>query len=457
MDLVDAATDAVIQLSELRLVPASVLASRLAVLETAAGAHRAELLKRPSHCHTAPPRQTASTGQAMGPLTLPDELWHAIFLAERQRWRRLRMCMVCNAWLRAIRDDPETWRALVLTHDRQAVLDLPADDFVRQMVDDGALPILATHVRRLVPDLSWVTTVVEEGRTLPDFPAPGDRSELQDRRYFEIAWPVLSALCGLSFPSLRKLVVDLDVLDSQYCDALSVVFRWLQDDLPAGLELLKFDGGEMCTKVRAQLREWEQTRQQGLLDRYVHLKGLQWIEYEPLPKACFDPDGMLQTLEVLVWGDYFRGDDDELKQLASFGKLRMLEIQMSEPTAKDLANLCGVMPASLKVLYFNWDASRPLSLVEWSVFGVLQGLVELCICMDSCDFAEGVGPATITSHLAQLLPKTTILVARWLGARLKNGPNEIGEPLPITDRDFLPRRVPDWHRLPGAYQPPVGS
>ena len=30
----------------------------------------------------------------------------------------------------------------------------------------------------------------------------------------------------------------------------------------------------MCTKVRAQLKEWEQTRQQGLLDRYVHLKGL---------------------------------------------------------------------------------------------------------------------------------------------------------------------------------------
>ena len=195
--------------------------------------------------------------------------------------------------------------------------------------------------------------MVEEGRTLPDFPAPGDRSELLDRRYFEVAWPVLSALCGLSFPSLRKLVVDLDVLDSQYCDAHSVVFRWLQDDLPAGLELLKFGGEEMCTTDRAQLREWEQTHQQGLLDRYVHLKGLQWIEYEPLPKACFDPDGMLQTLEVLVWGDYFRGDDDELKQLASFGKLRMLEIQMSEPTAEDLANLCEAVPASVEVLYLS--------------------------------------------------------------------------------------------------------
>ena len=179
---------------------------------------------------------------------------------------------------------------------------------------------------------------------------------------------------------------------------------------------------------------------------------MQWIDYEPLPKACFDPDGMLQTLEVLEWGDYFHAvSGDELKQLASFGKLRMLKIQISEPTAEDLANLCEVMPASLKVLYFNWDASRPLSLVEWSVFGVLQGLVELCICTDSsCDFAEGVGPATITSHLAQLLPKTTILVREdWF--------NEIGGPLHITDREFLPRRVPDWHRLPGAYQPPVGS
>ena len=389
--------------------------------------------------------------------TLPDELWHAIFLAERQSWRRLRMCMVCNAWLRAIRNDPETWRALVLTHDRRAVLDLPADDCVRRMVDDGALPILATHVRRLVPDLSWVTTVVLEGRTLPGFSTQPRVSGTLERRYFEVAWPVLSALCELSFPSLRKLAVDLAALVCHSCDnaRLDVVFRWLRDGLPAGLEVLKVEEVELLDE---RLADWEQTHQQGgLLDRYVHLKGLQWIDYEPLPKACFHPDGMQQTLEVLVWGYYFHGNNDELKQIASFGKLRMLEILMSEPTAEDLANLCEVMPASLKVLYFNWDASRPLSLVEWSVFGVLQGLVELCICMDSCDFAEGVGPATITSHLAQLLPKTTILVARWLGAGLTNGPNEIGEPPPITDREFLPRRVPDWHRLPGVYQPPVES
>ena len=56
--------------SELRLVPASVLASRLAVLEAAASAHRAELLKRPSHCYTAPPRQATSIGHAMGPTTM---------------------------------------------------------------------------------------------------------------------------------------------------------------------------------------------------------------------------------------------------------------------------------------------------------------------------------------------------------------------------------------------------
>ena len=55
---------------------------------------------------------------------------------------------------------------------------------------------------------------------------------------------MLNALCGLSFPSLRKLVVDLDVLSSQYCHGGGAVFRWLQDDLPAGLELLKFGGEE---------------------------------------------------------------------------------------------------------------------------------------------------------------------------------------------------------------------
>ena len=385
--------------------------------------------------------------------TLPDELWHAIFLAERQSWRRLRMCMVCNAWLRAIRDDPETWRALVLTHDSRAVLDLPADEFVRRMVDDGALPILATHVRRLVPDLSWVTTVVLEGRTLPGFSTQPRVSGTLERRYFEVAWPVLSALCELSFPSLRKLAVDLAALVCHSCDnaRLDVVFRWLRDGLPAGLEVLKVEEVELLDE---RLADWEQTHQQGgLLDRYVHLKGLQWIDYEPLPKACFDPDGMLQTLEVLDWSDW--SDHYDPKHLASFENLRMLEIRMSAPMAEDLANLCEAMPASVKVLYLNWDFSTPFSLVEWSVFGVLQGLVEFCVCLDVCDyFAEGVGPAVITSHLAQLLPKTTILVAKSVGR--KNGPNEIEGSLDdISDRAFLPLRVPDWHRVPGIYQPPV--
>jgi len=465
MDLVDTATDAVIQLSELRLVPASVLASRLAVLESAASAHRAELLKRPSHCHTAPPRQAASTGQAIGPPTLPDELWHVIFLAERQRWRRLRMCMVCNAWLHAIRDDPETWRALVLTYNRRAVLDFPAGDFVRQMVDDGALPILGPHVRRLVPDLSWVTTVVQEGRTLPgvveilDQPDTPGANEILERRYFEVAWPVLSALCGLSFPSLRKLAVDLDVLNCQYCaeHAPSVVFRWLRDDLPAGLELLKLDCEEMGTAAEERLRELEKTHHRGLLDRYVNLKGLDYFKYEPLPKTCFDPDGMQQALEVLEWGDFFRCTDGELEELAFFENLRMLQIEMSAPTPKDLFNLCEVMPASVKVLYLSWDTSEPWSCVDWGILGALQDLVELCVSLDSCFFFEWAGPADITSHLAQLLPKTTILIAECRGVGGENGPNEIGLAPHITDREFLPLRVPDWHRLPGVYQPPVES
>ena len=396
MDLVDTATDAVIQLSELRLVPASVLASRLAVLESAASAHRAELLKRPSHCHTAPPRQAASTGQAIGPPTLPDELWHVIFLAERQRWRRLRMCMVCNAWLHAIRDDPETWRALVLTHDRRAVLDLPADEFVRQMVHDGALPILATHVRRLVPDLSWVTTVVLEGSTLPELPVQPGVSGILERRYFEVAWPVLNALCGLSFPSLRNLAVDLHALTCHSCDtaALNVVLQWLQDGLPAGLELLKVvEEGLVDVYLGQRInQQGEQVTWETLLDRCVHLKVLQYVEYAPMPHACFNPDGMLQTLEVLDWSDFFTGDEYELKQLASLEKLRMLKIKMStSPTAEDLATFCEAVPASVEVLYLSWDNSEPFWLDEWSVFGALQGLVELCICLEHCDFAEGEG------------------------------------------------------------------
>ena len=289
----------------------------------------------------APKRLTSS----MLP-TLPDELWHAIFLAERQSWRRLRMCMVCNAWLRAIRDDPEAWRALVLTHDRQAVLDLHADEFVRRMVHDGALPILATHVRRLVPDLSWVTTVVLEGRTLPNFSTQPMVSGTLERRYFEVAWPVLSALCELAFPSLRKLAVDLAALVCHSCDnaRLDVVFRWLRDGLPSGLEVLNVEEVGLLDK---RLQEWQQTHQQGLLDRYVHLKGLHYFKYEPLPEACFDPDGMQQTLEVLDWSDWFNHYDP--KHLASFEKLRLLQIVMDAPIAEDLANLCEAVPASVEV------------------------------------------------------------------------------------------------------------
>ena len=402
---------------------------------------------------------------SMDPPTLPDELWHAIFLAERQRWRRLRMCMVCNAWLRAIHDDPQTWRALVLTHDRRAVLDLPADEFVRQMVHDGALPILATHVRRLVPDLSWVTTVVLEGSTLPELPVQPGVSGILERRYFEVAWPVLNVLCGLSFPSLRNLAVDLHALTCHSCDtaALNVVLQWLQDGLPAGLELLKVvEEGLVDVYLGQRInQQGEQVTWETLLDRCVHLKVLQYVEYAPMPHACFNPDGMLQTLEVLDWSDFFStGDEYELKQLASLEKLRMLKIKMStSPTAEDLATFCEAVPASVEVLYLSWDNSEPFWLDEWSVFGALQGLVELCICLDSCDFAEGGGPATITSHLVELLPKATILVTEVIGvmAGREPGPNEILCPPGIIDRELLPLRVPDWHRLPGVYQPPIES
>ena len=143
----------------------------------------------------------------------------------------------------------------------------------------------------------------------------------------------------------------------------------------------------------------------------------------------------------------------------------MLKIKMSgSTTAEELANLCEAVPASVEVLYLSWDNSEPFWLDEWSVFGALQGLVELCICLEMCNFAEGAGgsaegPATITSHLVELLPKATILVTEVIGvmAGREPGPNEILCPPGIIDRELLPLRVPDWHRLPGVYQPPVES
>ena len=461
MDLVDTTDDSVIELSELRLIPASVLASHLAILETATSAYRAELLKRPSHCRTAAAATT--TGQAMPVLgevperlvhsllpMLPTELWLAIFVTERQCWRRLRMCMVCDAWLRAIRDDPETWRALLVTHDRRSVLDLPTDHLFRRLVDDGALPILATDVRRLVPNLSWVTTVVLASSTFTE-PWGTAREAPQaklwrERRYIDYVWPVLSALCGLSFPSLRKLAMNLgglgrDISDTEHFD---VVFHWLREELPAGLEILKLGW------VHSTLK---QKYFPGLFDRYVQLKGLQLVAECPLGRP-WTSDSMRHTMEVLVWGDCFYATEDELGELASLEKVRMVNLVMSAPEPEDLAKVCEAMPAGVKVLYLDWDGSEPFSLVNWSVIGLLQGLVELCVCLDSCAFLEGAGPAAITSHLARLLPKTTILIAEWKGKGADCGRNEIEYAPNLIDREFLPLRVPDWHYLQGVYWPP---
>lgn len=460
MDLVDTTDDSVIELSELRLVPASVLTSHLAILETATSAYRAELLKRPSHCRTAAAATT--TRQAMPVLgeapeqlvhsvlpTLPTELWHAIFVTERQCWRRLRMCMVCDAWRHAIRDDPETWRALVVTYDRRAVLDLPTDHLFKRLVDDGALPILPTQVRRLVPNLSWVTTVVLASSTVSQpwgFAREAPQAKLlRERRYIDYVWPVLSALCGLSFPSLRKLAMNLEGLGRDKGDAehFDVVFRWLRDDLPAGLEILKLGWAHSTLK---------QKYFPGLFDRYVQLKGLQLAGECPLSRP-WTSDSMRHTMEVLVWGDCFYATEDKLGELASLENVRMVNLVMSAPAPEDLAKVCEAMPAGVKVLYLDWDSSEPFSLVDWSVIGVLQGLVELCVCLDSCEFADGVGTAAINSHLAGLLPKTTILIAEWKGDGADCGLNEIQYAPNLIDREFLPLRIPDWHYRRGVYHP----
>jgi len=460
MDLVDTTDDSVIELSELRLVPASVLTSHLAILETATSAYRAELLKRPSHCRTAAAATT--TRQAMPVLgeapeqlvhsvlpTLPTELWHAIFVTERQCWRRLRMCMVCDAWRHAIRDDPETWRALVVTYDRRAVLDLPTDHLFKRLVDDGALPILPTQVRRLVPNLSWVTTVVLASSTVSQpwgFAGEAPQAKLlRERRYIDYVWPVLSALCGLSFPSLRKLAMNLEGLGRDKGDAehFDVVFRWLRDDLPAGLEILKLGWAHSTLK---------QKYFPGLFDRYVQLKGLQLAGECPLSRP-WTSDSMRHTMEVLVWGDCFYATEDKLGELASLENVRMVNLVMSAPAPEDLAKVCEAMPAGVKVLYLDWDSSEPFSLVDWSVIGVLQGLVELCVCLDSCEFADGVGTAAINSHLAGLLPKTTILIAEWKGDGADCGLNEIQYAPNLIDREFLPLRIPDWHYRRGVYHP----
>ena len=54
-----------------RRLAASELHARLALLDSAAQAYRAELKRRPSHCQQPPPKKAATAAQAEMPLLSP--------------------------------------------------------------------------------------------------------------------------------------------------------------------------------------------------------------------------------------------------------------------------------------------------------------------------------------------------------------------------------------------------
>merc|ERR1712224_80098 len=99
--------------------------------------------------------------------------------------------------------------------------------------------------------------------------------------------------------------------------------------------------------------------------------------------------------------------------LAQFSALTHLQLCLSEPDADDLEQLCKSLPPTLKTFYVDWDSSEAFTLDEWSCFGQLKRLAELCIVLDCCEYTPETNPCLLSQYLSGLLPETSVLVSTW--------------------------------------------
>jgi len=259
------------------------------------------------------------------------------------------------------------------------------------------------------------------------------------RRYHEQCWTGLSKLLSLRLPSLRALRLEVHSLDYSGCwEALDTLCEWLCK-LPSSVEYIQLEHGGY---VEDKIHTWMTNHRRVFLDWLPNLRGVSWWGYmnsfDSTHLTSFKSVGIhdqceLLSVDLLPTSELEPGST-WLKTLSKLQRLQHLQLGLSDPWPRDLANLCDLLPASLKTLFLSWDAAEAFSFDEWSCFGQLKGLQQLCILLDVGDCVFEPHPADVTYHLSQLLPEAIVLVSAW-----GDGDDETHPPA-LMDRVFMPNQ-----------------
>ena len=223
---------------------------------------------------------------------LDADLW-LLIMSFASRWARYESFgSCCKAWRQITLADPSLWRCIVVVEDkRQAIhpnnaVEAPqAPDFNADAAEVSGflgecgavpyaksdyLPLLPSQLR-LLPDATWVRKLIicEPGvGEHESFHMTGEHY----RRY----WPLLDAVCSLSFAALTHLRLSFDGLDYQHSHPArgqsapwrvrakqqihARLFPWLAA-LPPSLQYLAFDALESGEGVLSEFERWTLMRQ----------------------------------------------------------------------------------------------------------------------------------------------------------------------------------------------------
>ena len=425
----------------------------------------------------------ALRGPEPQPLGLADRLdldvWRHIWSFSSRWFRYDTISAVCQQWRRHSLREPELWQRIIVVQNKVLADDFsetPCNDFAADaaelcsaIVDDGGvsplslyaqadyLPLLPSQLRR-IPDASCVQMLAVAE---PQFPTRDrtlrNRAKNQEE-HFAMYWPLLQAVCSMTFSQLTALRLGIDGLETDdHTGALAIrrkrsveatLFPWLAA-LPSTLRYLAFDSNYI-----GQLDDFEEWLR--LRDPPCH--GLDWlppnvrgVRYpwcrrlaEPFearlaqirarnewataqgtqgstvqggsaqraaatgspprsPLSLFDPTD-LDSTDPLTAAQF-------LALAAALDQPTALSWYASDPSVEDLLAVATGLPPTVRYLACDWnDLMFDLTLEEWAVLAKATSLRRLCITVDETVIGSGPGPRRVTAHLASLMPAATVLV-----------------------------------------------
>jgi hypothetical protein len=410
--------------------------------------------------------QAQSGGNNMTVAALPLELWQLVWQSLPRRVR-IRVCATCAAWHTGIWLDPATWRFIVcggtsLLETTNDSGQASAADFEFALLETDALHLTQAQLA-LIPDASFVEILVHCNTTRRDFDcAYGPEAQ----HFHEANWPALNALCGMHFPSLRALRVQIQAIemDLDCVPACRVaLFDWLCE-LPTSVEYLHLDADYWI--MEDKLLPYLQRRRKCFADWLPNLKSV-FMEHGGETDDGGVTDGakrfaslgpLLGQFEVLDLNDLFLTLDESSPWLEALNHLRAERVSLrfsGDETC--FVRACRALPATVRTLHLYWDSAEALTLDEWGCVIKLTGLSQLHIMCDSCEWRPGEGPKEVTRHLSGLLPHATVLVCTHGGAE-----DERPAPPRLSHEIFTPGAVAAWARHGGSCGPthkllPVGT